>query len=360
MMSPAVGVAAVMFAGVLLYAIFGGADFGSGVWDLTAGNARRGAPLRRLVDHAIGPVWEANHVWLIFVIVFLWSGFPGPYSALMRTMAIPFWLAGLGIVIRGAGFAYRKYAPSLRWAKLAGIAFAGSSLITPFFLGTVAGGVASGRVPADGRGGHFAPWINATSLLGGVLATVTCTLLAGVFLLAEASRLDDRELIEDLRRKTLIGAAAVGVVVLAGIPVLLVDAPTLVDGLLGRGLPLVVASAVAGTATIWLVWTRRLRWARVTAAIACGSVVAGWGFGQYPWVLVDSVTIEDGAGARSTMIALLIAAGVAAVLVVPPLAYLLRLADTNRFVEEHDNNHGTNDAGPVSATPAQTDDERRW
>jgi cytochrome d ubiquinol oxidase subunit II len=328
--SAAEAVAAVMFAGVILYAVFGGADFGSGVWDLTAGGPRRGAPLRRLVDHAIGPVWEANHVWLIFVLVFLWTGFPEAFAALTRSLAIPFWLAGMGIVIRGAAFAYRKFSPSLRWARAAGASFAVSSLITPFFFGTIAGAVASGRVRMDGGGGHFRPWLNATSLLGGVLAMVTCTFIAGVFLTAEADRLGDRELAEALRRKTLLGAAAAGAIVLAGIPVLAADAPTLVDGLLGRGLPAVLASAVAGLATIGLFWTRRLAAARVTAALAVASVVAGWGIAQYPWLLVDSVEIDAAAGDPATMTALLWAAAIAAAVVGPPLAYLLRLADTNR------------------------------
>lgn len=330
-MSLAVAVAAVMFVGVLAYAIFGGADFGSGIWDLTAGGDRRGAPLRRLVDHAIGPVWEANHVWLIFVLVLLWSGFPEAFAAIMTTLAVPFWLAGLGIVLRGAGFAYRKYSPTLRWARLAGATFAVSSLITPFFFGTVAGGIASGRVPIDGSGDPVTSWLNPTSLLGGVLATITCTFLAGVFLTAEAARFDDAALTEELRAKTLIGAAAGGSVVLAGIPILFTDDETLVDGLLGRGLPLVLTSAVAGAATIWLLLHRRYRAARPSAAIAVGAVVAGWGFGQYPWLLVDSAKIDDAAGADATLTGLLIAFGIALVLVLPPLVYLLRLADTNRL-----------------------------
>ena len=340
-MSAAEAVAAVMFVGVILYAVFGGADFGSGVWDLTAGGAKRGAPLRRLVDHAIGPVWEANHVWLIFVLVLMWTGFPDGFAALMRSLAVPFWLAGLGIVIRGAAFAYRKFSPSLRWAKVAGASFAVASLITPFFFGTIAGAVASGRVGIDTPDGreHFTTWINPTSVLGGVLATVTCTFLAGVFLTTEAARLGDTELTEELRRKTLIGAAATGAVTLAGIPVLAADADTLFDRLTGRGLPLVLASAAAGLATIWLLWTRRLVRARLTAAAAVAAVVAGWGVAQFPWLLVDRLTIDGAAGAPATMTALLIAAAVAAALVVPPLVYLLRLADTNQV--------GEVDEGPV-------------
>ncbi|MGI9597468.1 MAG: cytochrome d ubiquinol oxidase subunit II [Acidimicrobiales bacterium] len=340
-MTVADGVAIVMFTAVILYSVFGGADFGSGVWDLTAGDARRGAATRRLIDHAIGPVWEANHVWLVFILVFLWTGFPGPFAALMRTLAIPFWLAGVGIVARGAGFAFRKYAPTLRWARAAGIAFASASLVTPFFLGAIAGAVASGRVPAsadpatfDPGVGLWRPWLGPTSILGGVLAVSTCTFMAGVLLAADAHKLGLSTLADELRRKSLAGAAITGVVVVAGIPVLVSDNRVLVDGLLGRGLPLVLVSAGAGLWTIRLLWRGRYRAARITAAVAVASVVAGWGAAQYPWLLLNEVTIEDGAGADAALIGLLVATGIAAVLVVPPLAYLFSLADSDRVGSE--------------------------
>jgi cytochrome d ubiquinol oxidase subunit II len=329
-MSVADAVAAVMFAAVILYAVFAGADFGSGIWDLTAGRAGRGASTRRLIDHAVGPVWEANHVWLIFILVLLWTGFPSPFAALMRTLAIPFWLAGLGIVARGAGFAFRKYSPTLRWAEVAGVVFATASLITPFVLGAIAGSIASGRVPADGRAGLWEPWLNPTSLLGGTLAVATCTFLAGVLLTADADGLGDDGLAAELRSKTLLGGVITGVIVLAGIPILIVDDQTLVDGLLGRALPLVLISGIAGTATMYYLWHRRYRAARFGAGLAVATVVAGWGAAQYPWVLVDEVSIADGAGHRAALIGLLIAAGLAAVLVVPPLVYLFTLADSNQ------------------------------
>lgn len=329
-MSAADVVAAVMFLAVILYAVFGGADFGSGVWDLTAGDAKRGASTRRLIDHSIGPVWEANHVWLIFVLVFLWTGFPTAFAAMMRTLAIPFWLAGLGIVARGAGFAFRKYAPTLRWAQAAGAVFATASLITPFFLGTIAGGVASGRVPATGTGDMWSSWLNPTSILGGVLAVSTCTFLAGVLLTADAERLGYDLLVAELRRKSLMGGIVTGLVVLAGIPVLIIDDRTLVNGLLGRGLPIVIGSGIAGLLTMNQLWRQQYRRARASAAAAVGLVVAGWGAAQYPWILVDELLIDEAAGAQATLVGLLIASLLAAVLVVPPLTYLFTLADSNR------------------------------
>lgn len=320
-------VAVTMFAGIALYAIFGGADFGSGVWDLTAGDAERGGPLRRLIDHAIGPVWEANHVWLIFVLVFLWTGFPTAFAAMMRTLGLPFWLAGLGIVLRGAGFAFRKFAPSLRWARVAGIVFAVSSLITPFFLGTIAGAVASGRVPVDERTGLWAPWLNPTSVLGGILAVLTATFLAGVFLAAKADQLQATDLADVIARRSLSVGLAVGAVAVLGIVPLAVDAETLFTGLTTAGAALLVLSAVAGTTTLLALRSRRLREARIAAVVAVGAVVVGWGVGQYPWALVDELSLADAAASSPVLWGLTVATGLAALLVVPSLVALYVLAD---------------------------------
>ncbi|MEZ5250125.1 MAG: cytochrome d ubiquinol oxidase subunit II [Ilumatobacteraceae bacterium] len=142
-MSLADVVAALLFLGVLAYAVLGGADFGSGWWDLVAGDAARGGPLRTLVDRVIGPVWEANHVWLIYVLVYLWTGFPTAFAAVMDTLFVPFGLAGLGIVARGGAFAFRKFAPTVATARVFGVLFATSSVATPFLFGAIAGAIAS-------------------------------------------------------------------------------------------------------------------------------------------------------------------------------------------------------------------------
>ncbi len=326
-------VAAVMFAAIIVYSIFGGADFGSGVWDLLAGRGRRGADLRKLIDHAIGPVWEANHVWLIFVLVFLWTAFPRPFGALMRELSVPFWLAGLGIVMRAAGFALRKYAPSFTAARLAGATFAVSSLVTPFFLGSIAGAVASGRVDPTTTTVGVSP-LTITSVIGGILAVLTCTFLAGLFLTAEADRLGHRDLADSLRIRSLAVGVITGAAAMTAVVPLTVDAPTLADGLTGRAAPLIVLSAVAGAAALWLLHRARVRQARVAGVVAVASVVGGWGVAQYPWLLVDHTTLADGAGDRAALIGLLVATGAAAVLVLPPLVYLFRLADTNQVGEQ--------------------------
>jgi cytochrome bd ubiquinol oxidase subunit II len=219
-MSLETAVAVAMFAGVVVYTIFGGADFGSGFFDLTAGGARRGAEVRTLIDHSIGPVWEANHVWLIYVLVMWWTGFPATFAATMNTLFVPMLLALAGIVLRGASFAFRKYSATLGQARLFGIVFAGSSLITPFFLGCIAGAIASGRVPADGRGDLLTSWLNLTSVFGGLIAVSTCAFLAGTFLVADARRAGRPELAETLRTRTLlVGCVAGAVVLVALVPI---------------------------------------------------------------------------------------------------------------------------------------------
>jgi cytochrome d ubiquinol oxidase subunit II len=333
-MTLATAVAAALFVGVVIYAVLAGADFGAGFYDLTAGGARSGAELRTQVDHSIGPVWEANHVWLIYVLVTWWTGFPGSFAAAMSTLILPMLLALLGIVLRGAGFAFRKYAATLGQARLYGAVFALSSVITPFFLGTVAGGIASGRVPAEGRGDLWSSWLNPTSVLGGLVAVGTCAFLAGVFLTADAARGSRERLTEQLRVRTLGVGVATGVMVFAALVPLQRDAPTLSEGLAGRAAPLVVVSALAGLATLVLLVRRRYRVARFTAGAAVAAVVLGWGVGQYPWLLVDEVTIADAVGAEATLRGLLVVAAVAAVLVVPALLYLLRLTQSEEWTRE--------------------------
>jgi cytochrome d ubiquinol oxidase subunit II len=262
-----------------------------------------------------------------------WTGFPEAFAATMTTLILPMLFALLGIVLRGAAFAFRKYAATLAQARLFGVVFAGSSLITPFFLGAVAGAVASGRIPAEGRGDVWSSWLNPTSLIGGVIAVGTCAFLAGVFLVADADRSDQERLVSTLRARTLAVAVVTGAVVFAGLLPVRNDAPILWDGLTGRALPLVLVSAAAGVGTILLLVARRYSVARLTAVAAVAAVVSGWGLGQYPWLLVDEVRIADAGGADATLVGLLVAAGLATVIVVPALAYLYSLTQSPDWSE---------------------------
>jgi cytochrome bd ubiquinol oxidase subunit II len=330
-MTLAVVIAAAMFIGVIAYALLGGADFGSGFYDLTAGSGRDAGELRMLVDHSIGPVWEANHVWLIYILVIWWTGFPTAFAAATTTLFIPLMLALAGIVLRGASFAFRKYAETFTQARLFGAIFTGSSLITPFFFGTVVGAIASGRVPAGGYGDQLGSWINPTSLVGGALAVTTCVFLAGVFLTADAARARIPNVTYRLRGRTLAVGIVSGLIVFAGLYPVLHDSPTLSHGLLGVALPLLVVAALAGAITLLLLYRRSYPLARVFAVAAVGSVILGWGVGQYPWMLVDQLTINDAAGAHTTLTALLVVVALAVVIVLPPLCYLLRLTQTEKW-----------------------------
>ena len=233
-------VAVVLFCAVTAYALFGGADFGAGSWDLVAGGAARGERPREMIDHSIGPVWEANHVWLIFVFVVLWTGFPEAYASITLTLFVPLTLAAFGIVLRGSSFAFRKTVFRTRDRRNFGAAFALSSVLVPYCMGAVAGAIASGRVPAGGQAGDpWTSWVNPTSVLGGVLAVVVVAHLAAVYLVWDSRRLADPTMEAYFRRRAIAAAVVAGVTALIGIFVLRADARYLYDELTTRALPVV-------------------------------------------------------------------------------------------------------------------------
>jgi cytochrome bd ubiquinol oxidase subunit II len=324
-------VAVVLFLGVVLYAVFGGADFGAGFWDLTAGGAERGRRPRHLIDRSLGPVWEANHVWLIYCLVVLWTAFPRAFAAIMSTLYVPLGLAALGIVLRGAGFAFRKVSVRTAEQRVTGAAFAASSVITPFFFGTVAGGIASGRVPADGGGDPLRSWLNPTSALGGALAVIVCAYLAAVFLTADASARGEDDLERWSRRRAVAAAGAAGVLALGGIAILRADADRLFDRLLGPALPLVVVSAVTGGAALLLLGRAAPRLLRVLAVVAVGAVVVGWGVAQYPFLLGTHLRLGEAAAPGPTLVAVTVVFVAAALLCVPSLVLLYVLQQRGRL-----------------------------
>jgi cytochrome bd ubiquinol oxidase subunit II len=332
--STADAVAAVLWVGVTLYAVFGGADFGAGFWTLFARSDERGKRARGLIAWAIGPVWESNHVWLIFVLVVLWTGFPEAFASIMSTLFIPLSLAALGIVLRGAGFAFQGVAARERGRRLATRAFALSSVVTPFFMGTVAGAVASGRVPiGNAKGDPVTSWVNPVSLLIGVLFVAAGAYLAAVFLASDARRFGDPDLERYFETRALGAAVAAGILAVAGIFVLHADARYIYDGLVSEGLPLVIASGVCGAAALLLLWRGARRSVRVLAGAAVVAVIWGWGAAQYPYLLPEKLTVADGAAASETLSALLVVFGLAVVVVVPALALLYTL-DQRTVLEE--------------------------
>jgi len=333
--SSADAVAAVLWFGVTLYAVFGGADFGSGFWALVAGGSERGRRARALIDWAIGPVWEANHVWLIFMLVTLWTAFPEAFGSVMSTLFIPLSLAALGIVLRGAGFAFHRVAARSSARRLAEAAFAISSVLTPFFMGTVVGAVASGRVPVgNAQGDQITSWANPVSLVLGALFVAAGAYLAAVFLVSDARRFGDLELVGYFTTRALAAALVAGGLALAGILVLRDDARYLYDGLTSEGLPLVLISVACGLAALILLWRRARRGVRPLAVAAVVAVIWGWGAAQYPYLLPQTLTIEEGAGASETLTAVLVVFGIAVVVVIPALALLFTLDQRSVLEEE--------------------------
>jgi cytochrome bd ubiquinol oxidase subunit II len=334
-MSSADAVAGVLWVGVTLYAVFGGADFGGGLWALLSGRGERGTRARALVDWAIGPVWEANHVWLIFMLVTLWTAFPEAFSSVMSTLFIPLSLAALGIVLRGAGFAFHRVARRSSARRFAEWAFATSSVLTPFFMGAVVGAVASGRVPVGNAAGDaFTSWFNPLSLVLGALFVATGAYLSAVFLISDARRFADPDLIGYFAVRARVAAAVAGVLAVAGIFALHEDARFVFDGLTGDGLPLVLASLVFGLGALALLWRGAHRGLRPLAVAAVVAVIWGWGVAQYPYLLPTTLTIEQGAGASETLTAVLVLFGVAVVVVLPALAILYTLDQRSLLEEE--------------------------
>ena len=325
-MSRAEAVAAILWVGVTLYAVFGGADFGAGVWQLLARRDREGDRVRARITRSLGPVWEANHVWLIFVLVVLWTGFPDAFAAVMSTLYIPLALAALGIVLRGAGFAFGKELAGLG-RRTAGDVFALSSLLTPFFMGTVVGAVASGRVPPPPETGDpLSSWVTPLSVAIGVMFVASGAYLAAVFLVADARHAGERETERYFRHRALWAALVAGFAAAVGVVALRADARFFYDGLTSEGIPLVVISAACGLAALALLARGAGRGTRPLAVGAVVAVIWGWAVAQHPFLLPQSLTIDAGAGVGPALTALIVVFGAALVVVIPALALLYSLA----------------------------------
>jgi len=326
-------IAWVLVIAIAAYACAGGTDYGAGFWDLLAGGAEHGKRPRWLIDHAMAPVWEANNVWLIFVLVIMWTGFPTMFQAVFSAMWLPLALAAVGLVLRGAGFALRKPTRRLAQQRIYGAAFAVSSLVTPFFLGAVLGGIASGRVEV-GTTASADAWANGTSVLTGLLAIAATAFLGAVFLCSDALRFGAPDLVDYFRLRALCAFGVIVVLALIALPVTHHDARYVWDGLTGgMGLLLIILAAVCGLATVLLLLRRSYGWSRHTSVASVALVVGAWGFAQRPYVLPTSLTVTEAAGATHTLRWLVIVTVIAIVLVGPALVLLYRL-DTMGELEE--------------------------
>ncbi|HEX6535461.1 MAG TPA: cytochrome d ubiquinol oxidase subunit II [Gemmatimonadaceae bacterium] len=328
--------AAVMLVSLTAYVLSGGADYGGGVWDLLASGPRRDRQ-RDLIAHAIGPIWEANHVWLILVVVLLFTCFPAAFSTLAVVLHVPLSLMLIGIVLRGSAFTFRTYggdesAAQRRWGRT----FAIASVVTPILLGICIGAVASERpghaalrIAAAERGASFgalyiAPWLTPFSVAVGVLALALFAFLAATYLTVEAP---DDELREDFRRRALATAllvfvAAFGVLLIAHLGA---GPPRVAAQLTSRwwALPVHVLTGIAALGAIWALYTRRWRLARVAAALQVTLILWGWALAQYPYLVPPHLSIGAAAAPRRTLVLTLWALAIGAVALLPSLVYLL-------------------------------------
>jgi cytochrome bd ubiquinol oxidase subunit II len=306
--------------------VLAGADFGAGFWQLSPGTGASSRKIREHAYHAMGPVWEANHVWLIFVLVVCWTAYPAGFGSIASTLAVPLFVAAVGIIFRGTAYALRANAETAKGQRRVELLFALSSILTPFALGAAVGGIASGRIPVgNARGDLMTSWLNPTSALVGGLAVVTGAYLAAVYLAADAHRLGDSELAAAFRSRALVVGLAAGAIAIGGLAVIRFDAPRIWDGLTGgAGLATLIASAVTGVATLLLVRLGRFGLTRISAALAVAAIVAGWGLAQKP-LLLPGLTIDAAAAPRPTLVALLIGAAIGAAVLLPSLLLLFAL-----------------------------------
>jgi cytochrome d ubiquinol oxidase subunit II len=333
--SKADAAAAILWVGATFYALFGGADFGGGLWDLLAGGAEKGERSRELIQRSLTPVWEANHVWLIFCLVVLWTAFGQAFSAIFTTLYVPLALAALGIVLRGAGFAFRKSIVRLQGRRAMGATFAISSLLTPFFMGAVVGAIAAGNVPAGGSGDAFSSWLAPLPLLVGAMFVASGAYLAGVFLVGDARRAGDEEMEIYFERRALGAGVVAGAFAIAGLLALHSEARYVFDRLTSQGLPLVVLSILCGIALLAVLLRGGRRPLRPLAAGAVVAVIWGWGVAQFPYLLPTSLRIDQAAAPDPTMTIIFIVFAAAAVLVLPSLGLLYTLAQKDLLESEH-------------------------
>jgi len=321
--------AGIIFVALNAYAVLGGADFGGGMWDLLALGPRRERQ-RELIADAIGPVWEANHVWLILAIVLLFTCFPPAFARLGTLLHIPLALVLIGIVLRGSAFTFWRYGAD-EAQRYWGVVFAIASLITPLLLGTTAGAIASGALgdggPMSGDGfygTYVAPWLNPFALSVGLFALVAFAFLAAVYLTLEAR---ERELQEDFRRRAL--ASGVGVFLAAVVALLLslTGAPRVRDGLIFAtwALPLHLLTAAAAITALAALWVRRWRVARGAAVTQVSLILWGWALSQYPYILPPDLSIANAAAPAATLRLVLGALALGGLVLLPSLFYLFRV-----------------------------------
>ena len=321
-----------VLCGLALYTVLGGADFGAGLWQLLAGRGAHAERVREHAHHSMSPVWEANHVWLIFVLTVFWTSYPKAFGSIASTLGLALFIAALGIIFRGATYAFKAGASGPRDSGVIDTIFSFSSILTPFALGAAIGGIATNRVPVGNAAGNLvSSWLNPTSILIGVLAVVSCGYLAAVYLAADAARDSHQALERDFRLRALGAGVLAGAIAIAGIFIVNAEHHALFHSLVsGRALAAVIVSFVAGAATLALVYGRRYEPARYCGALAVAAIVAGWALARWPTIL-PGLTVDQAAAGHDTLVWVVVCVLGGAMILFPSLAVLFRLALAGRF-----------------------------
>ena len=322
-MSTAELIAGILWLALTAYAVLAGADFGGGVWDLFAGGPRA-ADQRAAVAEAMGPVWEANHVWLIFMITGLFTAFPATFGVLVLALYLPFTIATFGIVFRGASFAFRGHGRDAVGAVSPwGVAFGVASVVTPFFLGTAAAAVASGSIHAPHAqlsSGFLDGWTTPLAIVIGLFALSICAYLAATYLMVETE--GRPELQADFRRRAVVASAVSGLLAFLSLVLAAYEGPRLLQSLTGRGLPLFVLALLNGPLALWAVWRSRPQIARAAVAGQVVFVLWAWAVGQWPYLVPPDLTISGTASPSATLTGMLVVLAVGGAILIPSLLLL--------------------------------------
>ncbi len=315
-----------MVAALVLYFLLGGADFGGGVWDLLASGPRKGAQ-RAAIEAAVAPVWEVNHVWLILVVVLLFAAFPPAFALVSVALHVPLTLFLFGVVFRGSAFAFRSQLTGASARSRWGLVFSIASVAAPFMLGACVGAIVSGDIQQ--RGGavvssFWTPWLRPFPLGVGLFAVGLCAYVAATYLAYEAR---EEALREDFRRRALGAGVAVGVLALLCGALSREGAPVVFHGLTERAWTWPFHATTAGCALLafWALWRRRYGLARVAVSAQTTFILVGWALSQYPYLVVDELTLRSAAAPARTLRLLLIALGAGLPVLGPSLWVLLRI-----------------------------------
>jgi cytochrome d ubiquinol oxidase subunit II len=342
---------ALLFA-LTIYVLTGGADYGGGVWDRLASGPRAAAQ-RDLIERAIGPVWEADHVWLILVVVILFDAFPPAFAAIMIAMHIPITMMLIGVVLRGSAFSFRSYGGGRdRAQRQWGRVFAIASVFTPVLLGVIIGAIASGAIPKSPRhlDDFLLPWMTPFCFAVGIFALVLFAYLAAVYLTLET---DDAELRDDFRLRAIIAGIAVGVVALVVLTLAHSEAPGIWKGLTERvwTWPLMWLNSILAVAALYALWVRRFEIARVCAAGHVSLILWGWAFAQFPYLLEPDVDIYNASAPPITLKILAGALAAGALILLPSYRYLLKV------FKSHPNRHYTRTGFAAPRDPLDGDEQ---